>query len=241
MKAGCCLVSVLLYGSACFSQIESIVSDDSLSNEYQTSFRKIYFDDIQGNALLYRGIKYAPETRMTDGFPYFQSDIMRTGTISFLGVSYGPLKFYYDLVLDALVTANYAHDDLMVLASDKIDSFSFGRHVFVRLSRSPDGVVKNGFYEQLYPGDPGVYVRRTKKFHFSVGNQVSRYVEDNEYFIRNKDNFYRVTGKEDVLKIFADRKEEIKKFIQTSHLDFRDNPDAAFTQTTIFYTHLTAK
>ena len=87
-----------------------------------------------------------------------------------------PVKLYYDLTSDAVVTSNYEHDDLMSLDPDKVDSFSIGRHLFVHLDKLP-GLPMRGFYEQLYKGDPALYARREKKFYYGAGSRENRYVE----------------------------------------------------------------
>jgi hypothetical protein len=223
--------------SFCLSPAYSQTSADSLINESVSAFRNIYFEEIKGNAGLYQGRKYDAEEKRADGFPYFQADVIRQGTITYQGTRYAPVKLYYDLVSDIVITSNYEHDDLLTLDSDKIDSFSIGSHNFVRLPKSK-GLPKNGFYEQLYAGDPGLYIRREKKFYFGTGNQESRYVERNNYFILYSNIFYKSDSKAEMFTLFSDQGERLKKYIHSNKVDFKDDYESALLRCVIFYAGL---
>jgi hypothetical protein len=210
---------------------------DSLNNESVSAFRNIYFQEIKGNALIYEGSKYDAETKSADGFPYFQADMIRQGTITYQGVKYTLQKFYYDLTKDAVVIFNYDHDVLILPDQEKIDSFSIGRHLFVRIGKLP-GLPVNGFYEELYAGDPGLYARREKKFYYGAGFQDNRYVEKNEYFIRIKDVFYKCGKKSDMLTIFSDQADALKKYIRIKKIRFKDDFESALLECTIYYAGL---
>ena len=103
----CCIWVVGLLGVVCASPASSQSNVDTLFNESVASFRNIYFQEIKGNALLYQGSKYDVDEKRADGFPYFQADVIRQGTITFQGIKYAPLNLYYDLTKDAVVIFNY--------------------------------------------------------------------------------------------------------------------------------------
>jgi hypothetical protein len=233
----CCIWVVGFLGLLCFSPAYSQTSADSLINESVSAFRNIYFEEIKGNARFYQGHKYDIEEKRADGFPYFQADVIRLGTITYQGIRYAPVKLYYDLVSDVIVTFNYEHDDLISLNSDNIDSFSIGTHIFVNLSKS-NGLPKKGFYEQLCISDPGLYVKREKKFYFGTGNQESRYVERNNYFIRYKNIFYKSDSKADMFTIFSDEGVALKKYIHTSKVNFKEDFESAMMRCVIYYAGL---
>ncbi len=238
MKFYCVLFSLILSDYTCFSQSGDSPSPDSLYRQSDSAFRSIYFNAVAGSAQLYHGGKYDVEQKHADGSPFYLSDIMRTGSVTYQGTWYGPLKLYYDLTTDELVLSNYLHDDIVTLSSDKIDSFSVGSHVFVNFRNKENGLPKKGFYEVLYAGDPGVYVRREKKFYFGTGYQVNRYAEFNSYFIRNNGVFYKVEGKSDMLEVFNDQRDAMKSYIHSSKPDFKSKPELAYRLCTEHYSHL---
>lgn len=226
------LLGVVCSGPAC-----SQTNADTLFNESVASFRNIYFQEIKGNARLYQGGKYDVEEKRADGFPYFQADVIRQGTITFQGIKYAPVNLYYDLTSDDVVIFNYQHDDLISPDPDKIDSFTIGRHLFIHLDKL-SGLPGKGFYEQLCAGDPGLFVSRTKKFRFGTGNQESRYVEKNDYYIYVRNNFYKCNNKSDMLTILSDQSEAMKKFIHSNKINFKEDFESAVKSCVMYYAGL---
>jgi len=232
-----CRLCVVGFISLYFSPVYSQSSTDSSINESVSAFRNIYFEGIKGNALLYEGSKYDIENRKGDGFPYFQADIIRQGTISYEGTRYTSQKFYYDLTRDAIVISNYEHDAFILPGQGKVDSFSIGKHRFVRLDKLK-GLPLEGFYEQLYAGNPGLYARREKKFYYGTGNQESRYVEKNEYYIYTNNNFNKCGNKSGMLAIFGDQTDAMKKYIHSNHIDFKEDLETDLLSCVIYYAGL---
>jgi hypothetical protein len=232
-----CRLCVVGFISLYFSPVYSQSSTDSSFDESVSAFRNIYFEGIKGNAQLYEGSKYDIENRKADGFPFFQADIIRQGTISYGGTRYTSQKFYYDITRDAVVIFNYEHDAPMLPDQKKIDSFSIGRHLFVRLGKL-QGLPLEGFYEQLYAGDPGLYARREKKFYYGTGNQESRYVEKNEYYIRTNHMFNKCDNKSGMLAIFSDQADAMKKYIRSNHINFKEDLESALLSCVIYYSGL---
>jgi hypothetical protein len=229
-----CQLWVVGFLSVCVSPAYSQSPADSLNNEPVSAFRNIYFQEIKDNALLYEGRKYDVDTKRADGFPYFQADVIRHGTITYQGTRYAPVRLYYDLVFDKVIISNYERDGLMTLDSEKIDSFSIGTHVFVALPRS-NGLPKRGFYELLHAGEPGLYASREKKFYFGTGNQESRYVEKNSYFVLRHSIFYRCDSKAEMLTVFSDHEPALKKYIHSNKIDFREDYESAILRCIVYY------
>jgi FlaG/FlaF family flagellin (archaellin) len=233
----CCFCITGFLSLFSISTAYSQSSDDSLFNESASSFRNIYFEEIKGNALFYQGRKYDVAEKRADGFPYFQADVIRQGTITYQGTKYGPVKLYYDLVTDEVITQNYEHDDLVSVDAGKIDSFTIGAHRFVRLPKS-NGLPKTSFYELLRAGDPGLYVRREKKFYFGTGNQENRYAEKNSYFILYKNVFYKSDSKAEMFIVFSDEENALKKYIHSSKINFKEDFESALMRCVTYYAGL---
>lgn len=229
-----CICVVWFLGVFYFTPVRGQNITDSFTNAQVSSLRNIYFEQLKGNASLYEGSNYVVPGGAADGFPFFQADVIRQGTITVRGIKYAPVSLYYDLTTDAVITYNFLHDDLMTLDADKIDSFSIGAHIFVHLPMS-DGLAKKGFFEQLYTGDPGLYVRREKKFYYGTGNQQSRYSEKNDYYVRYKNVFYKTNSKADMLSLFHDQEDALKKYIHSYKINFKEEYETALLRCVIFY------
>jgi hypothetical protein len=226
-----------LLGAASWVPSYGQSSADTLFNQSVAAFRNIYFQEIKGNARLYQGTKYDVNDKTADGFPYFQADVIRIGSITIQGTRYAPVKLYYDLTKDAVVILNYLRDDLILPDQEKIDSFSVGRHLFVRLNKL-NGLPAAGFYEQLYAGAPGLYVRREKKFYFGTGGRENRYVEKDNFYICIQNIFYKADTKSDMLSVLSDQSEALKKYIHTKKIDFKEDFESAIMASVMYYTTL---
>jgi hypothetical protein len=231
-----CVLGCLLW-TGCFTDAYSQVNEDSLFNISVTAFRDIYFDEIKSNAQLYHGRKYAVEKKIAEGFPYFDADVMKAGTLSYQGIVYSPINLHYDLVTDQVISTSYFHDDLVVLYPEMVDSFSIGRHIFINLAKI-NGLPEKGFYERLLAGEPGLFARREKKFRYGTGHQESRYAEKNNYFILIKDHFYPVDSKTEMLDLFRDQSEALNKFIRTHKIRFKEDFESALLRCVIYYSGL---
>ena len=237
MKISCVRVVGLLILPVFFTRSYAQLPADSLYKESVASFRKIYFDEIKGNAQIYHGSKYAVEKKIVEGFPFFDVDMNRPGSISYQGTTYQPVKLYYDLTTDIVVTMNYLQDDLVTLSPDKIDSFSIGPHRFIKFSKT-NGLPRRGFYEEIHAGEPGLFARREKKFYYGTGHQANKYVEKNAYFIRYKGNYYPADNKDEILDVFRDQASTVNKFIRSNKIIFKKDFEQALLQTVVFYSGL---
>jgi hypothetical protein len=231
-----CFWGCLLW-TGCFTVGYAQSPEDSLFKKSVAAFRNIYFDEIKSNAQLYHGRKYAVEKKIAEGFPYFDADVMKSGTLSYQGIVYSPVNLHYDLVDDQVVSTSYFHDDLVMLYPDLVDSFSIGSHIFINLMKL-NGLPEKGFYERLLAGEPGLFVRREKKFRYGTGHQESRYAEINNYFILIKDHFYPSDSKKEMLELFNDQSEALNKFIRTHKINFKEDFESALLRCVIYYSGL---
>jgi hypothetical protein len=215
------------------------ISDSSLCKESVAKIQQIYLTEMGDNAEIYHGNEYIRNGQKANGFPFFESDNFLDGWISYQGIIYINQKLYYDLVSDELIIPNYTKNTLIVLSSDKVDSFSIGTHVFIVVrSDTSNPIINEGYYEPLYSGEPGVYARREKRLVIGSGSEEAKYIQYNNYFIRYKNIFYNVDGKSSLLEILKDQKDVLKKYIRTTKLNFKTNLESALVLSAIYYSQL---
>lgn len=160
-----CLVFFGILSFVCTSQTRAQQSSDSILYAQSVSkIHQVYINEIGDNAQIYHGIEYIRNGQKAVGFPYYESDSMLVGSVSYQGVNYQNLNFFYNMVSDELVINNFEHNALITLATEKIDSFSIGNHVFTRLTaKNSNDLTKDGFYELMYSGEPGFFYQKRKK------------------------------------------------------------------------------
>ncbi|HEY2348819.1 MAG TPA: hypothetical protein VGH64_07370 [Puia sp.] len=214
-------------------------SDSALYKESLANIHQVYLKEISDNAQIYHGREFIRNGQRANGFPFFESDNMLVGSISYQGMIYTEQNIYYNIVTDELITNNYPHNAFIVLSPEKIDSFVIQHHVFVPLSSSTfNHLEKDGYYDQLYAGEPGVYAKREKRLVVGSGSEETRYVEHSDYFIKLKNVFYAVDGKSGLLDILKDQEDVLKKYIRANKLNFKKDLETSLTLATIYYSQL---
>ena len=240
MKFSCLALFLLSFLLVCISQTHARQFPDSVL--YQESVYKIhqvYIKEIGDNAQIYHGSEFIRNGQKAIGFPFYESDSMLEGSVSYQGNIFMNLNLFYNLVSDELVTNNYTHDALITLSSEKVDSFNIKNHSFIQLTASKsNGLIRDGFYEQLFSGEPAFYARREKRLVSGTGSEEAKYLQYNFYFIKMKGVFYPVDGKNSLLEVLKDQKDVLKKYIRSNKLNFKKNPESSLLLSTIFYSLL---
>ena len=221
-------------------QISGQQREDTVQyNNFTSDIRDFYFHEIGDNAQIYHGGEFIRNGQKVNGFPFYQSDSMLAGIISYQGVNYPAKPLQYNLVSQELIIQNYPKNTFMVLSPEKVDSFIVFSHVFVSLSATKySGMIKSGYYDCIFPGDPGVYVRREKRLVTPANGEELRYLQYDNYFILLKNIFYAVDDKSALLDLFKDQKDQLKKYIRTQKLDFKKNKETALVLLTKYYSRL---
>jgi len=214
-------------------------SDSIVYKESVARIQQIYMNEIDDNAEIFHGNEYIRNGQKANGFPFFDADKMLPGTISYQGLTYINQNLYFDLVSGEIIISNYAKNALITLSPGKVDSFTIGTHVFVQLKSSASNhLTRDGYYEQLFAGEPGLYAGREKRLVTGSGSEESKYIQYNNYFIRLNDVFYPVDGKSSLLEILKDQEDLLKKYIRTNKLNFKKNLESALVLSVTYYSQL---
>jgi hypothetical protein len=146
---------------------------------------------------------------------------------------------YYNIVSDELVTNNYPHNAFITLSPEKVDSFIILQHVFVPLASDKfNHLEKDGYYDQLFAGEPGVYAKREKRLVVGSGSEETKYIQHDSYFIRLNNVYYEAGGKSDLLNVLKDQKDVLKKYIRTNKLNFKKDLESSLVLATVYYSQL---
>jgi hypothetical protein len=240
MKLSFFVFTGIFFQLICIPRLEAQQLTDTMSlNSLVTNINHVYLDEIGNNAQIYHGREFIRNGQKAIGFPFYESDNMMTGTISYQGEIYPDRNLYYNLVSDQLIINNHAHNALISLSPEKVDSFMIGSHVFVPLyAGKAGGLEKDGFYEQLVSGEPALYARREKRLVVGTGSEETRYIQYNSYFIHMNHEFSPVDGKSALLDVFKDREDELKKYIRSNKINFRKNLESSLVMVTNYYSRL---
>ena len=168
----------------------------------------------------------------TKGHPFFLSDKLEPGSIFYDGSLYTDRQLSYNIFQDEVITLHFNNVFRFTLVKEKLQSFSFLGHTFVRII--PDSInssiINTGFYDWLYDGKKvSVYAKRTKKVedHISTGDLESYFIEQYHYYFKINDKFYAVNSKKSVIKLFPGDKRQIQDALRKNKVKYRKDPERA--------------
>ena len=226
---------LLSYGlSAQDRKNDATFYQELLSNTYRN-----YLTQVGDNIRLYNGTEYARPYYGITGHPFFNSNDFQKGTVNYDGTQYQDVLMAYDLVGDELIVKAY-QDLSLKLVSEKITSFYFSDHRFVRIIQdSNTSKLPTGFYEILNTGPILVLVKRKKIIEQPLKPEnPSKFSEYDSYFLNTEDVYYPIDSRNSLISVFHDYKNEIKKYLRKNRLNFKKDRANTILKTVEYYTQL---
>ncbi|WP_114939788.1 hypothetical protein [Mucilaginibacter endophyticus] len=230
-------LSIFANGRVCAqSEIDSTGLNHVIAN-YNTA--------IDQQSHLYNGPEYEFYDPLIKGNAYvFDVKTFSTGNVNYNGTLYNNIPMMYDINKDVIVILLYNHFTKISLLSTRIPEFWLLNHHFVRINSDSTGraALTTGFYDQLYAGqNTQVLVRREKSIQTATGsNTVETFFrETKNYYVKKGPSYLSFSSKGALLDIFRDKKKELRQYIKTNNIDFRENFEQAITNVASYYDHLT--
>lgn len=204
-----------------------------------------YNTAIDQQSYLYNGPEYEFYDPLIKGNAYvFDVKAFSPGTVSYNGAVYNNVSMLYDINKDVVVILLYNHFTKISLLSTWVPEFWMLNHHFVRINTDPTGKagLATGFYDQLYEGKKiEILVKRAKSIQTITGNNSIEtfFSETKNYYVKRGNSYLSFSGKGALLYIFKDKKKELRQYIKTNNIDFRENFEQAITNVATYYDHLT--
>jgi hypothetical protein len=204
---------------------------------------------INPDSRLFNGREYIRNGTPAKGSPFFESDSLQLGSLSYDGILYRNIALEYDMVSDELIIHNFAGDALISLVPEKIASFSIASHHFryitpATVTPTPSTLApaattpETGFYEELYTTPRlALLARRKKTLLFpSSQDEQPKYIQADRYFLLIDANAYNIRNKSELLTVLKEKKDPLKKFIRKNKLSFNQQHfESSLLQTTTYY------
>lgn len=192
---------------------------------------------------LYNGSEYVDYDVFIKGHQYYESDDWEDGSVHYDGTLYRDVPLLYDVVLDELITDNFAGPLRIRLVSQKVRQFSLPGHTFVRIVTDslPDTGLRTGFYDQLHSGGVSLLCKRTKIIYEEIesGRVNKEFLSKDRYYIFKDGKYHPVKSKRSVLSLYAGHRKEIQKHLRANKVRYRENPETAMILMTRHYDSLT--
>jgi len=234
-----CLVSTMR-GFGQVAPVDSSSQQNALNNTVS-----LFYSSIGKQSPLYNGIEYNFYDPAIKGNAYYADmNAFTAGSVFYDNIHFKGVPMLYDIYDDQVVVLLYNHFTKFCLIKDKVNSFDFLDHHFVRIDTVTflnNPVIKPGFYDELYVGHLQVLARHSKNIQTSSSGQTSEsyfnYTKD--YFIRKNNIYYSFSGQGALLDILKDKKKEIKKYLKENDIRYHTNPEEAMVKIASYYDHLT--
>jgi hypothetical protein len=224
------------------------INDRSLTDRQIDYIQKTYAAEIETPKELINGKEYESYYIRSQSKPLLFVGRKRTATIITPSRRYSNLILQYDTFLDEVVytdtsrTINYRFPEI-ALNKDIVQGFNLyfeDDSLLFRYFRQPECIkrnIKEGFYEVAYQGKSEYIVRHASSYYVREGRNEYKYSPEN--YISVGDVFYRIKSKAGVLKLFADKSVEVKKFLHINRIRIRQAGKNEFVSIVKFYDSLT--
>ncbi|AYL98511.1 hypothetical protein [Mucilaginibacter celer] len=203
-----------------------------------------YYTAIDRQSHLYNGPEYEFYDPVIKGNAYvFNIREFTPGSVKYDGVIYYNVPMLYDINKDVVVILLYNHFTKISLLSNRVSEFWLHNHHFVYINADAAGKhpVSAGFYDQLYAGkNISILVKRAKAIQ-NVTAAVTietLFTETTDYYLKKGNDYFGFGGKGALLDLLKDKKKELRQYIKTSNIDYRENPEPAMTGIGAYYDHL---
>jgi hypothetical protein len=186
-----------------------------------------HYSSGRGSALgLYNGPEYLDYLRSnTQGNPFFAYDNAQPATIVYAGYTYTNVLLRYDLVRGQLVLAAPGSSRQLRLVNEQVTRFTLSGHSFIRLvgDSSTNTPVRTGFYDLLVEGPVRLLAAhyKTRQESSRAEGVQSEILAHDDYFIYKDHRYYPVSKGTDVVRLFPQKKAQLRQFMQDNNLNFK--------------------
>ena len=200
-----------------------------------------WFDNAIGkeNLAIYNGSRHVNYYITLDkSHSYYVSGKFTTGSLKYENQDYYNVELKYDVNNDILVCKPIGQYDYMGIniIKEKTSGFTIYDKQFVNINYSNPSCPEymNGYYQEIiFSKNNILYIKHhksrtkvidTKTISDGVNqNSTDEFKEKNEFILKHKDVYNRISSKSDIIKIFPEYKSAIKNYysknIQLEELD----------------------
>lgn len=199
-------------------------SDTSFVQQAKRQAIRLYDQSMHGQEHVYEGNEYIAHDHRIKIHPFYLTDSLRNGTLTYRNVSYQGVPILYDIVRDELAIQPPESGYRISPHTDKIESFTLGSLQFVRLTGDSASGIPTGFYEILHNGPVSLLAHRIKTVHEDISSGVYKadYVPKDRFFVQKSSSYHEVKTKRSVLSLFPNQSKPLRKFLRTNKFKFND-------------------
>ncbi len=225
----------------------SVSINDSLAMAKAVDVYHSYMTPESG---LYDGSEYPYNVyytvKLADSDPFFISNLFDTGAVFYNGMLYENVPLLYDIVQGEILIRDPTRINIIRLHKQHVKWFRVHDKTFFRLEKDSASAhpLNTGFYLPLYRGNTSLYMFASKEINESSSsfNGLKSYAAENDvFFIRKGNDYFRVKDKKSVLKVLGDKRKEVTQFIKKNKIKLRKELYYALPKVVAYYDGLSTK
>ncbi|KAA8478437.1 hypothetical protein BDE36_0259 [Arcticibacter tournemirensis] len=225
----CLLIPFVLISLKELSYGQVVNDNDSAAVENTLSvFRK----SLKSQLWLFNGVEDPGYPAGLVGSPYYLTDKLSKGSVIYDGVTYHNVPLLYDMLKQAVVIEYFNTPFRIRLLDDRLSSFSFSGHHFVKVGNNAGLVnLEEGIFEICYSGSLRLLARRYALSRNVIsGNKMATTIESHVkfYIIRDR-TAYSVNSAKTALKIVGDNG-EIKEYLKKNKFKYKKDKERVLTE-----------
>lgn len=174
------------------------------------------------NTSLYNGVEYIELFRtINDKHKFFGNSDFQMGSLVYDGQFFDQVPLKYDLDADNLLLSvgyNYPYP-ILILIKSKIQSFNLQDADFVQVPEDTEALGATGFYQVLFKEKAITLLKKNTKKRFKRirGNTLYyEFIPEGSYALNYEGEFYEISNKKDVLRIWPEQKAFINENFNSS-------------------------
>lgn len=204
----------------------------------------VYEQALGTQRRLNNGSKYVAPTQTFEQHPYFHSADWIMGDVLYDGEHFANVPLMLDLSSNTLITEHRRSGHAIELVKEKLENFTIDGHYFEKIENSSvnNSLPRSGFYDVLHNGESkliGFYQKFARDKVDFEGIERS-FDERIRYYLFKNNTFFPVKSKSSALRIFSDKKQQLKRLLKEHKVDFVQDRASALKKVAAFYDSLNA-
>ena len=194
--------------------------------ESEAKLNELYNKKFQGSSNLYSGSQYIEQNYAQSGSPFFLSDTLTNGWISYDGHLYSNVPLQWDVFQNYIITLSLKENTKLILREELIDSFYFSGHLIKKMEVDKEhNLLRAGLYDVLYDGKTSVIVMRKKTNMGVIDGKIIVYnfTKRDIVYVKKEGIYYSVKNKRNIFNFFGNYQSPINRLVRKAGLNWRKN------------------
>lgn len=192
-----------------------------------------YFQSAGDYTPVYSGKEQAKYPLYYRNHPYYKTDKYQDGTLSFEGIVYPDVKLRLDLYKEEVTIQTLNTRYNIIVPNDRLDYACIGPDYITRnIPHNENNTLPQGLYIRIYDGLYPVWLKQTCPLRDNIEDGAVTYTfyTNKKVYIYKEGKYHRVSNKNSVLKLFPSHKKELKQYIKSYQLNFKQSPETAVVE-----------